>query len=185
MGRRSPTLDVIRALFARSGNQCAFPGCTDQLIDENNLFIGQICHIEAAEPGGERYNPNQTDEDRRCYGNLIVLCYKHHVQTNDVESYSVDRLRKMKYEHEAGFVKDNFKIDEAILYKITHEMNIYWSKIDQRHRFEHIMAELAIPVNAEDSFLGVAADLRGVLADIDRMAEILCHSDREIGSAHV
>lgn len=59
-------------------------------------------------------------------------------------------------------------------------MNIYWSKIEQRHRFEHIMAELAIPVNAEDSFLGVAADLRGVLADINSIAERLRHCDRAL-----
>jgi hypothetical protein len=26
------------------------------MMNEEGLFIGQLCHIEAAEPGGERFN---------------------------------------------------------------------------------------------------------------------------------
>ncbi|EKE03034.1 MAG: hypothetical protein ACD_20C00287G0017 [uncultured bacterium] len=65
MTRKAPTTDILRALFARSGNQCAFPSCNHHLINHKNQFVGQICHIEAANVGGERYNPSQNDEQRR------------------------------------------------------------------------------------------------------------------------
>jgi hypothetical protein len=88
MTRLTPKSEVIRALFARSGNQCAFPGCAQLLVNHKNQLIGQVCHIEAATPGGERYNQRQTDEERRDYNNLLLLCYPHHVETNDVDERS-------------------------------------------------------------------------------------------------
>jgi len=51
LARLAPNTNVLRALFARSGNQCAFPGCTQPIINSKNKFIGQVCHIEAASEG--------------------------------------------------------------------------------------------------------------------------------------
>ena len=62
MPRLSPRAEVLRALFARSGNRCAFPGCNAVLVNERNQFVANVCHIEAAEEGGERFNPLQSDE---------------------------------------------------------------------------------------------------------------------------
>ena len=87
MPRLQPGIDVLRALFARSENRCAFPGCTALLVNEKNQFIAQVCHIEAAEGGGERFNARESDEQRRSYENLMLLCYAHHVETNDVSLY--------------------------------------------------------------------------------------------------
>ena len=56
MARLAPKLEVLRTLFALSGNQCAFPGCNHSLISNKGTFITEICHIEAANEGGERYN---------------------------------------------------------------------------------------------------------------------------------
>lgn len=52
--------DVLRRLYLQSGNQCAYPGCTHTMVDENGNFVGQICHIEAAMEGGERFNPQMS-----------------------------------------------------------------------------------------------------------------------------
>jgi len=41
-----------------SGNQCAYPTCTESLVDEFGGYVGNVCHIEAAEKGGQRYNGN-------------------------------------------------------------------------------------------------------------------------------
>jgi hypothetical protein len=153
MPRLAPTVDVIRALFARSGNQCAFPGCTQPLINDKNQFIGQICHIEAALPEGQRYNPNQTHEERRGYENLVLFCYPHHIETNDVSEYKVERLKRIKREHEARFEKLDFKIDEVALFKIMDEMERYWTRIERLNTLEHSMAELAFEINAKGSFL--------------------------------
>ena len=82
-------VETIRALFAKSGNQCAFSGCKHPLIDDENNFISQICHIAAASEKGQRFNLMMNDEERRSYDNLILLCYPHHIKTNDVQRFSV------------------------------------------------------------------------------------------------
>ena len=61
MARLTPTIQTIRALLSRTGNECFFPGCNHRFIDEDHLFIGQICHIEAAVPGGPRYRANHAN----------------------------------------------------------------------------------------------------------------------------
>lgn len=101
--RLAPTSDVIRELYLKSGNQCAFPGCYNVMVNEMGTFIGQVCHIEAAEEGGERFNPNMTNEERRSFDNLMLMCYEHHVVTNDVLKYPVSKLKKMKKDHEDKF----------------------------------------------------------------------------------
>lgn len=42
-------------------------------MDEMGNFIGQICHIEAAEEGGERFKPIMTNEERRAFDNLMHM----------------------------------------------------------------------------------------------------------------
>ena len=113
MPRLTPKLDTVRSLALRCRNLCAFPGCTHPVIDENNKLISQLCHIEAAEPRGERYNENQTDEERRAFENLMFLCYPHHQITNDVVKYSVAAMKEMKRVHEA-LPTSAFKPDKIV-----------------------------------------------------------------------
>jgi hypothetical protein len=98
--RLPPTRDTLRELYLKSGNRCAFPGCKKHLFNIKGVFVGQICHIEAAEPGGERFNINQTNEQRRLPSNLMLMCYDHHVETNDVGKFPLERLARIKAEHE-------------------------------------------------------------------------------------
>ena len=130
MIRKQPVYEVLRALFAKSGNQCAFPGCTEPLINAQNLFISQLCHIEAASPRGQRYNPGQSDEERRSFGNLVLMCYPHHIETNNVVKYPVESLKKIKLEHENKFQTNPFKVNEELIYKIKFEMDQFWSEIE-------------------------------------------------------
>lgn len=137
MTRKAPKLDTLRALFAKSGNCCAFPGCKNKIINNKNKLIGEICHIEAAEEGGERYNPKQTDEERRHYDNLILLCHEHHVETNDVQEYTVNKLKNMKKVHEAKFINNNFEIDEQVLKSILLQINEFWQNIEFLNKYKH------------------------------------------------
>ena len=98
--RLPPKPEVLRELFLKSGNLCAFPGCSQPIMDKDGRFIGQVCHIEAAETGGERFNAGKTNEKRREFSNLILLCYPHHVETNDVAKFDVKRMQEMKANHE-------------------------------------------------------------------------------------
>lgn len=104
--RLTPKGETLRRLYAYSGNMCAFPGCYNLMLDPNGNFIGQVCHIEAAMPDGERFNPNMTNESRRHFDNLMLLCYPHHVETNNVYKYSVSDLKAMKARHEKMFSED-------------------------------------------------------------------------------
>lgn len=111
--RKAPTKDTLRELYLKSGNQCAFPACSRPMIDPSGKFVGQICHIEAAEKGGERFNPEQTNEDCRSFANLVLMCYEHHVVTNDVVKYKVTDLQRIKSQHEAKFMNIEDRLDEA------------------------------------------------------------------------
>lgn len=171
-------IDVLRALFARSGNRCAFPGCPASLVNEKNLFVAQVCHIEAAEVGGERFNLKQSDEQRRSYDNLILLCYPHHVETNDVRQYSVERLRSMKAEHERGFGQKLYQIDESVLHKVSYEMAQYWRHIDLLHKEHHVVSDLAIEIDSGASFLTLADRATALVADLSRIQNYLIESDQ-------
>lgn len=177
MPRLPPRTDVLRALFARSGNRCAFPGCTATLVNEKNQFVAQVCHIEAAEESGERYNPDQSDEQRRSYVNLVLLCYPHHVETNDVALYPAERLRSIKSEHEEAFGQKPFQIDESLLHKVSFEMAEYWQRIDRLHREHHVASDLAIEIKANATYLDVADQAVALVEDLSRIQEFLIESD--------
>lgn len=101
--RLAPTRDTLRELYLKSGNRCAFPGCKKTLFNIKGVFVGQICHIEAAEPGGERFNKKQTNEQRRAPANLVLMCYDHHVETDNLDKFPVAAMVRIKTEHEKKF----------------------------------------------------------------------------------
>lgn len=101
--RLPPTTATLRQLFALSGNICAFPNCDAPLILHDGTYVAQLCHIEAAEKGGERFNEEMSNEERRAPANLMLMCYTHHQVTNDVVKYPPEVLQKMKTDHERLF----------------------------------------------------------------------------------
>jgi hypothetical protein len=95
-----PSLTILKRLFALSGNQCAFPGCTASII-QGGTVIGHVCHIKGANARSARYDAQQNDSDRHAYDNLILLCSPHHkIIDSNSRDYSVEQLQKMKLEHE-------------------------------------------------------------------------------------
>ena len=72
-------------------------------IVHGEAVVGEVCHIRAARPDGPRYAPDQSTTDRHGYDNLILLCRNHHkVIDDDPEAYTVERLVRMKADHESG-----------------------------------------------------------------------------------
>lgn len=98
-----PTTATIKALFALSSNRCAFPDCELPLVDPpSGKVTGRICHIKARSEGGPRYDPNQSDEERHGFGNLLLMCPVHHdVIDADPATYTVEKLLEIKRAHEA------------------------------------------------------------------------------------
>ncbi|MCQ9148089.1 hypothetical protein [Ochrobactrum sp. BTU2] len=104
--RLDPTPSTIKKLFAYSGNQCAIPDCQEQLVDTSGSMLGKIAHICAAEKGGPRFDAKMSNEDRRAFDNLLLVCGKHHDIIDhmpNVKTYTVDVLRKYKADHEGRF----------------------------------------------------------------------------------
>ena len=120
--RLAPKRESLRELFLKSGNLCAFPGCGALMMNAKGVFIGQLCHIEAAEEGGERFNAKMSNENRRQASNLMLMCYPHHQETNDVATFTVAKLQKMKAQHEGRFAHP----DRAILENLKD-----WTTIDE------------------------------------------------------
>lgn len=112
---RNYTPQTLKQLYGLSGNQCAFPGCTKQLVNKQNALDSNICHIEAAKEDGQRFNALMSDEQRADYPNLILLCVQHHDETNDVKKYTVDVLREMKSNHESTFLNQRIKNNPSML----------------------------------------------------------------------
>lgn len=100
----SPTVAVIKRLYAVSSNRCAFPKCQNNLVDsQSGKVVGRICHIAASSSGGPRFDSQQTDLERHSFENLVLMCPIHHdVIDSDPESYTVVRLKSIKMTHEAG-----------------------------------------------------------------------------------
>lgn len=114
-GARNYSDKTLKRLFALSGNLCAFPNCGAVLVNQRNALDSNICHIEAANEGGERYNPIMTDEQRADYENLILLCRQHHEETNDVTKYTVDILKEMKRQHESAYLHQRIRNNPSML----------------------------------------------------------------------
>ncbi len=94
-------------LAKRSGNRCARPGCQVVLAQpseaESALSIGEAAHISGARAGSARYDSKMTEQERNHVDNLLYLCRNcHAIIDRDVESYSIERLRRIKTEHEAN-----------------------------------------------------------------------------------
>lgn len=102
MTLNSPRQKTIKRLFAVSGNKCYFPDCNTPLVEKSiGTLTGEICHIKGKKKESSRYDPNQSDEERHEYDNLVLMCPLHHkIIDDDTGSYTVSRLKEIKVEHE-------------------------------------------------------------------------------------
>ncbi len=182
--RLEPKKEVLRELFLKSGNLCAFPGCERLMLNIEGVFVGQLCHIEAAEEGGERFNAQMTNEDRRAAANLMLMCYEHHTVTNNVEDYPVERLRQMKRDHENRFSHPDRAIlsglkDYTKTFEATKPANLKRLRrlLDWPDLNDEEVSEYVRKVNEYiDKFSRVPLELRNLVGQvamrIDRMRDL-------------
>jgi cellulose biosynthesis protein BcsQ len=82
-------------------------------VDEN-IVIGEAAHIEAASPGGPRYNCNMTESERSSSSNAIWLCRNcSKLIDSDVEKYPVPLLKKWKNSVENFKNQNSFKNEQT------------------------------------------------------------------------
>ncbi len=110
MASRYYTDLTLKRLYSLVGNTCSHPDCQEVLLGRESVNLSEICHIEALNKGGPRYNadPSITDKQRNDYPNLLLLCKNHHGIIDEKNSagtplYSVAQLKAMKQAHEDWF----------------------------------------------------------------------------------
>lgn len=100
---------TVNSLALRAGHHCSMSTCgvstagpSDSSPDKS-VNIGVAAHITAASPGGPRYDPAMTPEERKSINNAIWLCQTHSrlIDVNP-DGYSVSQLRQMKEAHETA-----------------------------------------------------------------------------------
>ena len=115
----SITVQTRKRLWTRAGNQCAFPGCSQALLEptaagDNDTVVGEECHIVAQSDTDrsvarslcqlteeERREWAQLIEHRHSYANLVLMCRTHARLIDDPnQQYSVAQLVQIKLAHE-------------------------------------------------------------------------------------
>lgn len=100
-----------RILQLRSGNRCAFLGCNALLVKKiafgtRLVVTGEIAHIISEKADGPRGKHPLPPGEHDKYANLIFLCSTHHTEVDaHPETYTVERLRQMKKDHEEAIEK--------------------------------------------------------------------------------
>ena len=156
--RNIPT-PVYRGLLARSGNKCAFPGCTHVIVNKNNQLVAQLCHIESVAHEKQRYNPNLTVSELNSHDNLMFMCLKHHLETNDEQLFTVSVMKQMKYDHENDYVMCPYHIDMSHLFALKKETENYWEKVE---RLKSKNPALTV-INSHAAYEQLSADVGGIL----------------------
>lgn len=103
MTNRDDFTQAVKDKLAKRVNYiCSNPECCRgtiaPAIEEDKIInIGVAAHICAAAPGGKRYNPNMSHEERRDISNGIWLCSScSNMIDRDEKKYTVDLLKKWK-----------------------------------------------------------------------------------------
>lgn len=128
MARKSPNAETLKLLYVRSGNECSFPNCEHPIFNDDSLYIAQLCHINAANKGGQRYNEKQTDKERSALENLMFMCHRHHKETDNEEKYTAEILREIKIKHEFKFTEKGKEASKEMIRQVLFEINYFWKK---------------------------------------------------------
>ena len=93
-----------KILWTRAGNQCAFPGCQQTLVDtqgsDPNIVIGEEAHI-VPKKAGPREDESVPDEGVDSYANIVLLCPTHHTVVDKARGvFTKQALIAMKRAHE-------------------------------------------------------------------------------------
>jgi len=174
-GKRSISLKTLKELLAKSGNQCAFLNCTHPIINEDGLLVANLCHIEAVSEKGQRYNHDQTVEERNHFDNLLFLCYRHHKETDNVEEYTVEKLKQIKIQHEIKYSETNFKNIDYI----ARQIKDYWDEIERINTEEHVFEEFKIEIDKNSNHEELLTEIRKSLDTIEKFISWMEPQDRK------
>lgn len=156
---------VVAALAMVSGGTCYWPKpprCIVPVtvdVDGDMVLNVEIAHIRGARRHGPRYVESMTNEERRQFGNLLLLCPSHHRVIDVVrpDDYSIDELTEWKKNREAG----NYRIleripvidEDRLQTVLTDAIKLQAKELEKQvSRFEFAIAKLAI-IDSESASL--------------------------------
>ena len=136
--RRNYSLKTVEILYGLSGNRCAFPGCTINLIEpateeSDAAVIAQKSHIYAISTAGPRGTAGLTEKELNSHENLILLCPTHHALVDaQPETYTAEILKKWKQTHEAKLEKRFSETIENVQSDIISNKHFPTNLVDQK-----------------------------------------------------
>lgn len=104
-GPRAYGVAVERKLYRVARGTCYYPGCKRAImvdIDDEPVCDVEIAHIRGAEPNSARHDETMSDDERRAFANLILLCSAHHKLVDRIkpDDYPVELLKQWKADNE-------------------------------------------------------------------------------------
>jgi hypothetical protein len=107
LNRDDFSIGVISVLAHRAGFRCSKPDCRALTVGpssegfDKRMCVGVAAHITAASPGGKRYDPALSPEQRASVTNGIWLCQTHAKEVDDdATRHTVGVLRAWKHHAE-------------------------------------------------------------------------------------
>ncbi|WP_210459466.1 hypothetical protein [Pantoea ananatis] len=123
MGDKFPPKTVSQ-LAKRAAYICSNPKCNRMTIGpseiaENTIIAGVASHICAGSKGGPRYDPNQSENERKSINNGLWLCgtCSYMIDKNNGADYSVSQLKDWKKLHEI-MIKDALEGSKRIVFRM-------------------------------------------------------------------
>ncbi|WP_018351950.1 hypothetical protein [Longispora albida] len=92
-----------RLLFILSHGFCYAPGCRVPAVTRQPgkaTTSVYIAHIYAAKPGGPRYDPAMSNDERRSFANLLLLCKVHHEDVDGTRAHQYPARILLQWKHD-------------------------------------------------------------------------------------
>jgi hypothetical protein len=104
---------IKRQLALRAAHRCCNPRCRSLTVkptaDGKTVSLGVAAHVCAAAPGGPRFDPAQTPEERASSDNAIWVCHNCSDRIDkDRANHSEELLRNWRQQHEAWVAEEDF-----------------------------------------------------------------------------
>ena len=145
-------------LAKRVNYLCSFPDCDQRTTGPHTdnakaISVGVAAHIAAAQPGGARFDPSMSADERRAPENGIWMCHHHATLIDrDPQKYSVPKLRTWKQEAEQRSAKAIERRPARKPNDSTGLRRVF--SVRENDGFEYIFSELDILVAVSTDFLG-------------------------------
>ena len=178
---RNISNEVMRLLYAHSGNRCAYPDCTNPIFEDDGQLTGECCHIKALSPGGPRYDASQTDEERNGVDNLMLMCSRHHaIVDKNVDRYTVEVLQEYKQMHEEKYSAETLRLTEEQLHYLQMSSDNFWKRIERIDQEEEDLADLKMKVKASEDIEDLLEDVKNEIYTINDIIDDIISADYKL-----